>query len=188
MSVEHTDRRGRAWQLYEKATKTGKKTYYFSKRPGGVLVDKLPEGYVIHENPQAQVFLRKREEHLILPEELALVERALASHGAPWAFMADANKDSIVVHEASDMGGLADLFRMCRGREMSPQERMQSASYQAVLRFTLAAKEARSFTVERYCFRGCVEDWISLDGPAPLAACVKKYVKHLGRESFYDLF
>lgn len=187
MSVEHTDRRGRGWQLCEKKTKTGKTTYYFSMKPGGALVRAVPEGYEIYENPQAQVFLRKRAAQLIRPEELALVEAALARHGESWMFKADANKCAIVVHEASGTGGLDGMYQMFRGRRMTQEEALQSASYQAMMRFTLVDKETRGFTVERYCFRGRIDDWIWLDGPGSLAALVKKYVQHLGRESFFEL-
>jgi len=30
--------------------------------------------------------------------------------------------------------------------------------------------------------------WINLGPPAPLPVLLKKYIKHLGRESFYELF
>ena len=38
----------------------------------------------------------------------------------------------------------------------------RSASYQAVMRFVLVDWEKRLFSVERFCFRGSVEDWISI--------------------------
>ncbi len=62
-----------------------------------------------------------------------------------------------------------------------------SAHYRPMMRFTLADKETRGFTVERYCFRGRIDGWIFIDGPAMLSALVKKYVKNLGRESFFEL-
>ena len=33
-----------------------------------------------------------------------------------------------------------------------------------------------------------LHDWIFVDGPAALADQAGKYVKHLGRKSFYELF
>ena len=49
--------------------------------------------------------------------------------------------------------------------------------------------EAKKDTVaERFCFRGSVDDWIPIGGPAVLSAHVRQFVKHLGRESFYELF
>ncbi len=51
-----------------------------------------------------------------------------------------------------------------------------------------ADRETRAFATERFCFRGSVDDWIHIGGPGPLAEQVEKYVKHLGRESMYELF
>ena len=45
----------------------------------------------------------------------------------------------------------------------------------------------REFRVERYCFLGSTDDWIDLGGSDQLETLLKKYVKHLGRESFYHL-
>ena len=134
------------------------------------------------------MFLRQRAAQLIRPEEVSLVERALARRGEPWQFKADANKGTIIVYEASDASGLNDLYRTFRGRDLSPEERQQNANYQAVMRFSLVDRETRAFTVERYCFRGRIDDWIWLDGPGTLVGLVRKYVKHVGQDSFFELF
>lgn len=60
-------------------------------------------------------------------------------------------------------------------------------TYSPMLRFTLVDPGKRSFEVERACFSGACDDWKWLDGPAPLGALVRKYCRHLGRDSFYDL-
>lgn len=187
MSVKHTDRRNRTWHLHEKATTTGKRTYFFSMDTGGQVVEALPEGYEVYENPNAQVFLRKRTAPVILPEELALVETALARHGEAWQYQSEVKKSALIVHEASDMEGLDNLFGEFRGRRMSADEKRMSAHYTPMMRFTLTDKETRAFTVERYCFRGRIDGWLFLDGPGALAPLVRKYVKHLGRESFFEL-
>lgn len=187
MSVKHTDRRSRTWHLHEKATTAGKRTYFFSMDAVGQVVEALPEGYEVYENPNAQVFLRKRVAPVILPEELALVEAALARHGEVWQYQSDVKKATITVHEASDLGGLDGLYREFRGRRMLADEKRISAHYTPMMRFTLADKESRAFIVERYCFRGRIDGWIFLDGPGALAPLVRKYVKHLGRESFFEL-
>ncbi len=68
MAVEHTNRAGRTYHLRQGKTKTGKPRWFFSSWPDGKgeAVDKLPEGYEIHEHPEsAQVFLRKKRPQLI---------------------------------------------------------------------------------------------------------------------------
>jgi hypothetical protein len=61
------------------------------------------------------------------------------------------------------------------------------AMYSKMMRFTLIDAETRRFNVERWCFMGGIDDWYFLDGDAPLATLAEKYVKHLGRESFFEL-
>jgi len=56
-----------------------------------------------------------------------------------------------------------------------------------MMQFVLVDKKTREFEVERWCFRGSVDDWIGLDSSTDLEALVKKYGCHLGKESFYEL-
>ena len=53
----------------------------------------------------------------------------------------------------------------------------------------LADPEKRLFLAERFCFRGSVDDWIDIGGPPrKLPALLKKFVKHLGKESLFELY
>jgi hypothetical protein len=42
------------------------------------------------------------------------------------------------------------------------------------------------FTVERFCFRGAIDEWICLAGPDDFRSIVKKYVNILGTDEFFD--
>lgn len=59
-------------------------------------------------------------------------------------------------------------------------------TYSPMLRFTLVDAGERSFEVERACFRG-PDEWKWLDGQGDLGALAKRYCKHLGKDSFYEL-
>jgi hypothetical protein len=63
----------------------------------------------------------------------------------------------------------------------------QSFTYSPIMQFVLENAETREFVVERWCFRGSVDDWIPLDHSTNLQELVKKYGFHLGKESFFDL-
>ena len=39
----------------------------------------------------------------------------------------------------------------------------------------------------RRCFKGSIDDWYSLEWNLPLDQLVGKYVKHLGKDSFFEL-
>ena len=57
-----------------------------------------------------------------------------------------------------------------------------------MMRFTLVNAKERTFSAERYCFRGSVDDWIDLNYSAdPPPKLIRTYLRHLGQESFYEL-
>jgi hypothetical protein len=60
--------------------------------------------------------------------------------------------------------------------------------YSPVLQFILEDEERRMFVVQRYCYRGSIDDWIYVGGRGKLKRLVQQYVKHLDKESFYELF
>ena len=77
MPVKHINRKRQAYFLHAGKTKTGKPKYFFSKDSEGDLLDTIPDGYEIYENPNAQVFLRKITPQVITDEEVAVVQTAL---------------------------------------------------------------------------------------------------------------
>ena len=77
MPIQYTNRRSQTYYLHQGTTKTGKPKYYFSMKSEGTLADKIPDGFEIYENPNAQVFLRKIQPKIITDEEVALVEQGM---------------------------------------------------------------------------------------------------------------
>ena len=67
MPVTHVNRKRDTYYLHAGTTKTGKPRYWFSKSTEGDLVESIPEGYEVYENPDAQVFLRKIVPQLVTP-------------------------------------------------------------------------------------------------------------------------
>ena len=62
----------------------------------------------------------------------------------------------------------------------------QGGSYHQMLPFTLTDETTRQFSVDRWCFRGSIDDWFPLNY-GELPKLVEKYCKHLGKESFFEL-
>ena len=60
MPVTHTNRKAKTYYLHQGTTKTGNPKYFFALRDEGELVETIPPGYEIYENPNAQVFLRRK--------------------------------------------------------------------------------------------------------------------------------
>jgi len=187
--IQYTARTRDVYYLHALTGKNGKPRYHFSIKPPAQPVPQIPDGFEIHENIRGQVFLRRRTAQLITPAEVALVDAALGSLRSPNFCRQEVKKNSIVIHEAENQ---SESLRkvVLPWLNAAPLEDYVSAHavYMAVMRFTLVEAEGRKFIVERFCFRGSVDDWIFLDGPAPLAAHLKSYLKHLGKESLYDLY
>jgi hypothetical protein len=91
---------------------------------------------------------------------------------------------------AKDMGitvsdlKCADALTAEEKRKKSDEHLMRNVQYDAVMRFTLDPIFG-PYRVERRCYRG-EEHWASL-GCGPLGKMLKKYVRHIGKESFFDL-
>ena len=190
MNIQHTTRTGKTYYLHAGKGKSGKPNYFFSTAPEGPLVDSMPEGFEIYENVGGQVFLRRKTPKLITDEELAMVKEALKRHAEEWRYRVEIKQTAITIHEAADNTvGLERLALPWVNKAAIKQSVIQHATYMAVMRFVLADPEKRLFFVERFCFRGAVDDWIDIGGRAQkLSVVLKKFIKHLGNESIYELY
>jgi len=192
MPITHTNAKGKTYYLHQGTTKTGKPKYYFSTKSEGPLADAIPEGFEIYENPNAQVFLRRIPPKLITDEERQIVEDGMRKYAEVQDYKIDVKGNAIVVYTADqDIETLADVFKdMYPGPAANTQLRTllrQGIRYSPMLQFLLEDEQRRLFTAQRYCFRGSIDDWIDI-GHGPLTTLVKRYVKHLGQESYFELY
>lgn len=192
MSLEHVNRRGDRYYVLQGRTKTGKPKYYCSRKPEGERVDRLPEGYEVRESPDTGIVtVRKIRPSRILAAERELLVR-LAGELAAVAVIVDVDGDSLVVYASSvnPAAGsrLTKLFGLASGGVNDPLAVIQAhARYAPELRFTLTDEDQRLYTAERWCYRGGIDDWIPLGGFKSLERLARKYLPHLGQESFYEL-
>ncbi len=189
MAIEYVNRKQKTYYLHEGKTKTGKPKYFFSMNAEGGLVEAMPEGYEIYENPNAQVFLRKIQHQVITPREMAIVQEEVKKFAKLDHFIVDVKGKHIVVYLCDqNVDALVALTAFSPlGTSGLADKMAQSLSYSPMMQFVLVDKQTREFEVERWCFRGSVDDWIGLDSSTDLKALVKKYGRHLGKESFYEL-
>ncbi|MCP4236343.1 MAG: hypothetical protein GY770_22645 [Aestuariibacter sp.] len=158
MTITHPNRKDVTYHLHQGTTKKGKPRYYFSKKQPAAPVNEIPDGYEINEIPNGQVFLRKTQPKLITDQERAVVKKALRKRPYLGAIV-EVKKNRIVIHIDTPM-----------------------------MRFTLVDKKERTFIVERFNFRGSIDDWMFLDGDDLLPRLAAKYIFHLGEDSFYELY
>ena len=191
MAIQHTSRTGKTYFLHTGPKRGGGVQYFFSTRPAGPLAAQLPDGFEIYESVHGQVFLRRTQPRLIRDEETACIERGIAKRRGNNLYKVEVRGDTLTVFESTDnVGALSGLFGGFPSRDRSKQEALRErfASYQAVMRFILVDPGQRLFAPERYCFRGSVDDWISIGPPEPIERLATQFLKHLGRDSMFELF
>jgi len=190
--ITYTNAKEKTYYLHQGTTTTGKPKYYFSTQPEGTLAEAIPEGFEMYENPNAQVFLRRIPPKLITEEERQVVEAGMRTSADVKDYKIDVKGKAIVIYTADqDVETLADVFK---GLSPTPSANRQLMSllrkeiqYSPMLQFLLEDEQRRLFTAQRYCFRGSIDDWIDI-GYGSLTTLVKQYVKHLGKESYFELF
>jgi hypothetical protein len=196
MPITHTNREGDVYYLHVTRTKAGRTGHHFSRKRTGELADAIPEGYEIYEKPpSAQVFLRKIKPKAITDEEVTLVYRRVRELTKFSHPLIDVDGKSVVVYlPARDREELERLVEELSpfgrlGLERKVAELERRGPYTAMMRFTLVDEETRTFCTDRWCFKGSIDDWFPLmGGRGSLEELPAKYVPHLGRESFYELF
>ncbi len=188
MPITHTNRTGKTYYLHTRPKRGGGTQYFLSTKAAGPLADRLPDGFEIYETVNGQVYLRRQQPKLIRDDELECVRCRLTQPRAGHRYQVEVQDKVITVHESGDnLGFMREVAPHLPARE---QERImaQFAHYQPVMRFILTEAERRLFAPERYCFRGSVDGWISIGPPAPLEKLAARYLKHLGEDSFFELF
>lgn len=201
MTAKYTNRTGKTYYLRQGKTKTGKPRYFFSaqEQGKGEPVDRIPKGYEVYEHPEnAQVYLRKIRPQMITDPEKQLVTDAVNALQRSKRYRIDCKDEYITIYESNaDMGDIRSIFGdllkhaplrpgMTKDDAMNIIVSATDQNYTAMLRFHLADKKRRTFTAQRFCFRGATDDWIYLGGPEDLGTLVDTYVELLGTDDFYD--
>jgi hypothetical protein len=192
MAIEYTNRHRQTYYLHQGKGRTGKPNYFFSMSPKSGDVEAVPDGYEIYERPNGQVFLRSVKAKKITDQEIAIVQKALKRLCSLPLVKVEARKNTITVFTIEESSFESDYKKLWREMGVSEsvyQQRVESCGhYRAMLQFVLTDPAERIFTCRRYCFRGSIDRWIEVDVPGRLELLANKYVKHLGRPSFYELF
>jgi len=183
----YTSRRGYTYHLCQVQTKAGSHRYAFVREPTGTPVPEVPAGLEVVESVNGVVSLRRAGRVPIRAEEVEVVSREIGRHARLRDYRVDAQGRAAVVFEPlTDISNLAKGFGIPESRIRATMEvRMQ---YRPVLRFVLADAKTRTFRAERWCWKGSVDDWLDLHDEDDLDPLAGKYVKHLGKDSFFELY
>lgn len=192
MPIQHKNRQAKTYYLHQGTTKTGKPKYFFSLKSEGTLVDIIPDGFEIYENPNARVFLRKIPPQIISTDEIRIVKQGMEQFSSVKYYQIDVKKNVIIVYTVDqDVDIIAEVFaQVPRAKEEGVENLLtQYTTYSPMLQFVLIDQEKRIFVAQRHgSLWGSIDDWIEIGKPDSLRNLVKKYVQHLEQDSYYGLY
>ena len=110
MAIIYTNRKGKIYYLIEGKTSKGNPKYYFSPKNGGNILENIPEGYEIYENPiNAELYLRKAKEKIFTDEEFTIVKEELSKYIK--FFIIDSDDNHLTIYEPeTNIHGILESF------------------------------------------------------------------------------
>ncbi len=192
MPIVHKSRTGKTYYLHTGQKRGGGSQHFMSTKSSGTLAETLPVGFEIYERVNGQAYLRRQQPKLIHDDERECIAHRLAKPPPGHRYQVEVQGKAITVHESARdiIEDRTWLGRFSCSDSLTDLEEINArfAHYQPVMRFLLVDTERRMFAPERFCFRGSVDDWISIGSPDTIQKLARKFVKHLGKESLYELF
>ncbi len=188
MAIEFKNRMGNTYYIKKRKTKTGKTTYTITKTKSKDCVDKLPQGYEVHERPQTgQMVLRKKVPSAYTLRELNTIKQELQRNDTIDDFKIDIKGNELTIYTSEVRGEeiFERLFPFMQNRKKELMGMIRN--YSAMMKVTIQEENSRTYIMQRYCFRGSVDDWITIGISPELKKLAKTYIYHLGKESFYEL-
>lgn len=193
MPLHHTNRYGETHYFRAVTAAKGGTRYYITKDPNAAdLIDDLPAGFEVYEQPyDARVVFRKRVARLVTEDERLGVEHAVANLSAVNDFLVEAQGREITVYlsqfnsVSGDENG--EMLTAEEARAMFPEvDRWKK--YDARVKFVLVGERPRQFAAYRMSFTSLFDhDFVELDRSPDLADLAEAVCQHLGRPSFFDL-
>ena len=186
--LTYTNRKGQVYYFHESSGKRGKQIVC-SMRESENDLPAIPKTHEIVESPNGQVSCRKKIEREITNDEISNVENVCPGMVEPRIKLAvEEKKKAIIIHSKQTDG----LERVIEQFPLHPGVKMEMLAdhvpFEAVLKFELTDRKKLTFAAYRMCWIGGNKpDWLFLD-EGSLPTLLKKYVRHIGKESFYDLF
>jgi len=190
MKFSFRNRKNVEYFVKESVLKSGKVKFSVSKNSNDGL-ERLPEGYEFFENISGQVFIRKIKVCKIDKHEVSIVRGEIKKNKKAKYAVVFVDGDEITVYEPfENIDAMAECaFRGDRRKSLDEYKQYYSsnARYMPFFKFILIDENKRLFQAERFCFRGSVDSWISLNIPKTIEILAKEYCPHFLQDSFYDL-
>lgn len=192
-ALSYTNRQGVTYYLHAGTTKTGKPRYFVAKTIRAGALAKMPDGREFSESINGVVSVRKvRVNTPKIPDtDLVRVRAELDRHPHLRHHRVDSRTGEIIVYEPIGVLASNVVARLASAMYMRP-ENLESrlardksrTRYDPVMK--LVRQEPGLYSVHRMTYRGD-GGWSWPLASGPLSKLVKKYIKHVGTEEFFEL-
>jgi hypothetical protein len=191
-ALKYTNRHGEHYYLHQGRTKTGKVRVYVARTVGEGALDAMPSGFEIAESINGVVSVRRADPSRpqVPPADLETVCTEVARHEHLRRYVVDGREGEIFIHESEQSFDPEGVREMAALFGVSV-ERVRAASirrrprFAPVMKFAPEPISAGVYVVHRMTYGGH-GGWHMLSA-GPLAALARRYVGHLGKESFFEL-
>ena len=157
-------------------------------RPGYAHNYLLPQGLATIATEHHKRMVEKHR------EELAAVEAVIKRHPQSRNYRAAVKHNRIEIHELAGASGsdLAAVLTQAGFGTAGLADQMQDfqerfGRFTPVMRFILADAETRDFGVQRWCYRGSIDDWIDVGAFGPVDQVARQLIPTLGTDRFFEL-
>ncbi len=103
----------------------------------------------------------------------------------------DIKKDVIQIYDPDQdidkLSSIINFFPTNKSKKEIDQILQRQLTFSPVFKFILIDNEKRIFQTLRYCYLGSIDDWIPIGKEDILYNLLKRYLKHIGKESYFKL-
>jgi len=170
--ASHTNRFGNTYYLHASQTKTGKPRYLVRRSIGDGALSAMPDGFEFAESVNGVVSVRRVDpsRKTVPAEDVELVAAELRRHDHLRQHVVDVRKTAILICEPIE--SLASFLG--KPSRVTP-----------VMRFECLRPGTNRYAVSRMSYRGA-GGWYELS-MGDLSDLVRRYVRHIGTERFFEL-
>jgi hypothetical protein len=183
--------KGKTYFIKSKLTKKGNTTYYMTRKEDESCLSALPEGYEVFEKyDSGSMFVRKKQISLFNLKEINAIKASLDKNESVVDYRINITGKEMAIYtvekeiDASRLGSpLISFYKMAQTSH-PPSWRNFAERMKVIIHQN---KSGTEFEVQRYCYRGSIDDWITIGVEADIAEVGNKYLIHLGKASYYEL-
>ncbi|MEL7121857.1 MAG: hypothetical protein AAFO07_20585 [Bacteroidota bacterium] len=193
MAISIENSKGKSYFVKSKKTKRGNTTYYMTKKEDGTCLSEVPNGYEVFEKFDSNVlFIRKKKKSLFDLKEINLIKSSLRNNKGLTDFRIDTHGKILSVYTADkemNERQFESLVKPFYSRSQIDHYRSMWIKFEERMRIIVHENKGdREYEVKRYCYKGAVDDWITIGVESDIESVVKDYLIHLGRDSYYELY